>query len=91
MSLQITCDVSMICELKRHLKPLSTVNPPVVIKGSSISETLSTVITYKWLFSSVNSHMDFQVSFSIETFSTLLAGEWVFSSVNPHVVNKVSF
>ncbi len=61
----------------------------MVIKGNFISETLSTLNTYKRLLSSVNSHMDFEASFSAKTFSTLLTVKRALSIVNSHVISKL--
>ncbi len=54
-----------------------------------MTETLSTLMTFKTAIFSVNSHMTSKGYFTGKTLSTLITSEWLHSSVKVHVIPKV--
>ncbi len=54
---------------------LSSVDDHVTLKGSLVSETLSTLITCERFLSSVDPHVKLKTMFACQTRSTLSAGE----------------
>ncbi|XDV11939.1 hypothetical protein PO909_000722 [Leuciscus waleckii] len=93
--LQVCCPKKCFATLITYEQLFSSVDlhvsSHVNLKTLYVSETLPTLITCKWIFSSVNSHVNLPTLFGCETLFTLITCERLLSSVNSHVTLKIKF